>query len=89
MPPYGEIQFQHLVLMIGFGILAAILVILARGSEIFNLEKDHSEGSGPAKEFGGGVSEGNRPVPLLIWLIFTGYFIWAAAYVIYSGIYGL
>lgn len=89
MPPYDEMQFQHLVLMIGFGVLVALLVILARGSEVFTLKKFSLGDNESIKEFGGEVSEGNRPVPLLIWLIFAGYFLWAAVYVIYSGLHGL
>ena len=40
-------------------------------------------------EFGGEVKESDRPVPWLIWLLFVGYFIWAASYILFVGARGM
>jgi hypothetical protein len=92
MPPYRAIDNEYVLLMLGVGLLVALAVILARGSRTFSLgrrQRSDEEHERDVHEFGGGVSETNRPVPLLIWLVFVGYFVWAAGYIVYAGRQGL
>jgi len=92
MPPYDWIGSWHLVFMTGVGLGLALAVILARGSRVWGFSlrpRPDREEEEEVHEFGGGVSEMNRPVPWLIWLVFVGYFIWATAYVIFAGARGL
>ena len=53
------------------------------------LKKRTDEEVEEIKEFPGGLKEGNRPVPIFIWMMFIGYIIWAMAYVVFSGTRGL
>jgi len=86
MPPYEMIQANDLLFMWAIGLALAIVVFLARGSRVFTFSFSRTEGKDDdLHAFPGGVSERNRPVPILIWLVFLGYFVWATAYVIYSG----
>ncbi len=91
MPPYTQINFDNFLFMILVGIGLAVAVILARGSEYLSFS---FRGSSPAEdervhEFGGDVKEADRPVPWLIWLVFVGYFIWAAGYILFIGARGM
>jgi hypothetical protein len=86
MPPYEWLANQRLLLALGIGLGLTIAVLLARGSRVFgfSLSKKPAEPSESERhEFGGGVSELHRPVPLLVWLVFVGYFVWATAYVLF------
>ena len=92
MPPYDLLGVEAVVFGTGVGLLIVAVIALARGSRRMGLtltkrsDKELEEG---VHEFGGGVSETDRPVPWLIWLVFVGYFIWAVCYVIYCGMVGL
>jgi len=91
MPPYESLEVESLVFMFGVGLILVFGIILARGSRWFSftmlsrpdqeLEKVH--------HFGGEVSEDDRPVPWLIWVVLFGYFAWAIGYVIYAGRHGV
>ena len=92
MPPYTNLAFEDFVYMIGVGLILAVAVILARYSRVmsFTLDKRSDEDLDKSlHEFPGGVKEYNRPMPLLIWVVFIGYFIWAAGYVIFAGVIGV
>ena len=91
MPPYRAIDNEYVLLMLGVGLLVALAVILARGSRVFGVgrRRTDEEHERDAHEFGGGVSETDRPVPLFIWLVFIGYFVWAAGYLVVAGPKGL
>jgi len=92
VPPYDAISLEHLALMLGIGVLAVIAVALARSSRWLGLtasKKTDEQLEAEVKQFGGDVSETQRPVPWLIWLVFVGYFVWATAYVILAGVRGL
>ena len=60
----------------------ALVIILARGS--LRLGKPPR----PDEEFHefGDVKEGNGRVPLLIWLVFFGWGLWATGYVIFRSL---
>jgi len=88
VPPYDILATQKTFLLYGIGLLVVIVVVLARLSRShgFTLEKrTDREMEEDVHEFGGEVSESRRPVPWLIWLVFAGYFLWAALYVVWSG----
>ncbi|RJO64534.1 MAG: hypothetical protein C4523_18130 [Myxococcales bacterium] len=92
MPPYGWLHFERVMFVLGVGLILAIGVILARLSRTasFTLTKrSEKDLEDERHEFGGGLQEYNKPMPLLIWLVFLGYFVWAAGYVIFSGAFGL
>ena len=92
MPPYGMIHYEQVLWALLVSLLFTGAIILARASRHWTLTfKARSEEDLKAEthEFAGGVSEQNRPVPLLIWLVAIGCVIWAIGYVIFSGSYGL
>lgn len=92
MPPYDLPGLEAIIFMTGIGIVIVAAIALARGSRWMGFsftERSDKELEETVHEFGGGVSETDRPVPWLIWLVFLGYFIWAACYVIFSGVLGL
>ena len=92
MPPYSWLNYELVVMMFGFGTGIAIVVMLARGilRWNFSLKKQSDKDiEDSVHEFPGGVKEYNRPMPLLIWLIFIGYFIWPAGSLIFSGFFEL
>ncbi len=88
MPPYDILATQRFFLLYGIGIVVVLAIVLARlsGTHGFTFEKrSDRELEDDVHEFGGDVSENRRPVPWLIWLVFVGYFAWAALYVVWSG----
>jgi hypothetical protein len=92
MPPYSWIHLESLFWVLAGGLIVASAIILARASRVwsFSLKKrTDKEIEEETHEFAGILSEGNRPVPIFIWLVIVGYFIWATAYVVFSGIRGL
>jgi hypothetical protein len=82
-------QFDDFLFMAAVGLGLVVAVILARGSGYLSPGRGRPEEDEEVHEFGGGVREANRPVPWLIWLLFVGYFVWAAAYVLFIGARGL
>lgn len=91
MPPYNQINFDNFLFMILVGIGLAVAVILARGSEYlaFSFRASSRADDARVHEFGGDVTEADRPVPWLIWLVFFGYFIWAVGYILFVGAKGM
>ena len=92
MPPYELLGIEAVVFMTGIGIVVAAAIALARGSRFMGLSltrRSDKELEETVHEFGGGVSETDRPVPWLIWLVLVGYLIWAVCYVVFSGMAGL
>jgi len=92
MPPYTLIGIENLIFMFGVGIVLVIVVVLARESRRLGLSlsrRTPEQEEQDVKEFGGEVQERHGPLPWLIVLVFCGYFIWAVAYVVFSGARGL
>jgi len=91
MPPYTQLNFENFLFMILVGIGLAITIILARGSEYlsFSFRGTSRAEDEQVHEFGGEVKESDRPVSWLIWLLFVGYFIWAASYILFVGARGI
>ena len=92
MPPYSWIHSESVMWVLFGGLIFTAATVLARSSRAwsFSLRKRPEEPTDEeGHEFGGIVSEQNRPVPIFIWLVAIGYFIWAALYVVFSGIRGL
>jgi hypothetical protein len=89
MPPYAQLQLDDFLFAVAVGLGLVVAVILARGSEYLSLRRERPDEEQEVHEFGGGVQEANRPVPWLIWLLFVGYFVWAAAYVLFIGARGM
>jgi hypothetical protein len=87
MAPYEMLHMESAWMMLLGGGLVALVIVLARASRRHALSlKRRSEEQLEAEthEFPGGVREQNRPVPVLIWIVTVGYFVWAAAYVIFT-----
>ncbi len=92
MPPYKWIHIESVYWLLAGGLVFALAIILARASRHLGFsfrKRTEQELEAETHEFGGGVTEQNRPMPLFIWLVTVGYFIWAVAYVIFSGARGL
>jgi hypothetical protein len=85
MPPYESLQAQDILFMFTIGIGLTIAVALARGSKYLHFSFTKPRAEEKPHEFGGKVTETNKPVPILIWLIFIGYFVWTVGYILYSG----
>jgi membrane associated rhomboid family serine protease len=69
------------------GGLIALAIVLARASRHRTLSlrrKSEEQLERETHDFAGAVREQNRPVPLLVWIVTVGYFVWAVAYVIFS-----
>ncbi len=86
MPPYKQIHWEYLVYLFAGGILVAALFLLALQSRELNLPfgRRGKEKEEEIHHFGE-VSEGNRPLPLFIAVIFVLFVLWAFFYTIYSG----
>ena len=92
MPPYDLLASQHVVYIVGVGLVIVFTVLLARGSRFLSFstkKKTDADREREVVEFGGEVSETRRPVPWLIWLLWPAYFLWAAGYVIFSAWTGM
>lgn len=92
MPPYEVMHIENLLWVFGAGLLFVVAITLARYSRHFTWtlrRRSEEELEAETHEFGGGVKEQNRPVPLFIWLVAIGYFAWAIGYVLFSGAVGL
>ena len=91
MPPYDWMHLENTWWMLGGGLLFSVAIILARGSRHFSFSgSKRSEAElEETHEFADGLKEQYRPVPLFIWLVAIGFFVWSIAYAIFSGIRGL
>ena len=92
MPPYVWIHLESVYWILAGGAIFAAAIILARGvtAHSFSFRKQtDKEIEDSAHDFAGEVKEYNRPVPVFIWLVGIGYFIWAVLYVVFSGTRGL
>ena len=92
MPPYIWIHLENVWWMFAGGLIFAAAIVLARASATFTFsfrKRSDKELDEDTHDFADDVQEQNRPMPILIWLVFIGYFIWAALYVVFSGSRGL
>jgi hypothetical protein len=92
MPPYSWLHLESVFWVLFGGLAFALAIILARASRYlsFTLKKrSEEELEQETHTFAGIIKEQNRPVPVFIWVMIVGYFIWAVGYVIFSGEMGL
>ncbi len=92
MPPYTWIHLENVWWMLAGGMIVTAAIVLARGSRHFSFtfkKRTDKEIDEDSHTFADDVQEQNRPVPVFIWLMFFGYFIWATLYVVFSGTRGL
>jgi hypothetical protein len=92
MPPYSWIHLENVWWVLAGGLVFAAAIVLARASTTFTFtfrKRSDKELDDEVHTFADDVAEQNRPVPILIWLVFIGYFVWAALYVVFSGVRGL
>ncbi len=91
MPPYSWIGLESVFWVLFGGLVISIAIILARGSLAFSFafrKRSNKELEAETHDFAGAVKEQNRPIPVFIWLVTLGLFVWAVAYVLYSGAFG-
>jgi len=87
MPPYDMLQMESVWLVLLGGGLITLAIVLARASRrhaISLRRRSEEQLEAETHEFPGGLREQNRPVPVLIWIVTVGYFVWATAYVIFT-----
>jgi hypothetical protein len=90
MPPYLTMHVENTLWLLLGGTLFALVIILAVGSRFFSFDRRREEQHAQSTHhFGEGLEEQRRPAPLLIWMVFVGYFVWAIAYVVFVGARGL
>jgi hypothetical protein len=92
MPPYSTLNLDHFFLMVVLGLGITALVVLGRGAHSLTLslrKRSEKQIEEEVHEFGGGVREGNGPVPILMLLVCASVLVWAVAYVLLSGARGL
>ena len=92
MPPYSWIHLENVWWILAGGLIIALAIILGRASHIFSFTfKKRSDKTLEQEkhDFAGLVQEYNKAVPVFIWLITIGYFIWAVGYVLFVGTTGL
>lgn len=85
MAPYWSIDLSYVFFALGIGLIISLLVCLARATPWLTFtfrRRTDRQIEDDFHEFGGGVTERNRPIPLLIWVVLVGYFLWAAGYVV-------
>lgn len=84
MPPYNRIHSEYFMYILLGGLALALLVWLATWSRSLTArarpEVVHS--FGPPDD---PVTEGNRPVPLFLLVLFGLVLLWAIGYTVYSG----
>jgi hypothetical protein len=87
MPPYDLLHLEGVWMVLVGGALVALAIVLARASRHRTLSlrrKSEEQLEAETHDFAGAVREQNRPVPLLVWIVAVGYFVWAVAYVIFT-----
>ncbi len=92
MPPYDLINLKYFLFMMAVGVALSLLVMLARGAREYSFsfrKRSEEELQHSLHEFGGEVSETDRPVPLIIWVIATGVLVWSIGYVVFCGVFGM
>lgn len=92
MPPYDTINLDRFFLMTVLGLGITALVVLGRGAYGITLslrKRSEKEIEEEVHAFGGDVSEGNGPVPLVLLLVIVSVLAWAVAYVLICGMKGL
>lgn len=92
MPPYEALHIENVVWAFGVGSLVTLAIALALGSRRFTFtftRRSEDELEADTHEFPTGVREQNRPVPVFLWLVILGYFVWAIGYTIFTGVRGL
>ncbi len=92
MPPYSWIGLESVFWVLFGGLIVTLAIILARASLTYSFtfrKRTDDELEAETHHFANAVSEQNRPMPMFIWLVTVGYFIWAIAYVLFSGAFGL
>ena len=87
MPPYDMLQMESVWVVLIGGALVTLAIVLARASRRHGLtlkRRSEEELEAETHEFPDGIREQNRPVPVFVWIVAVGYFVWATAYVIFT-----
>ena len=82
---FTAIDFQHLVLAFFLGLAAALVIYLAfrHGSDHGSDKKEDLPG-----EYADEIRTGDNPVPLLLFLLYVGFFFWLIFYIIFIALKG-
>lgn len=88
MPPYDQIHTDNLYYILLGGLLTVGLVglaVLSRDLTFTWRRKSEEEYEADVHEFGGGVREGHRPVPLFLVIMLVLFITWAIIYTAHTG----
>ncbi len=82
---FTAIDFQHLVLAFFLGLAATLVIYLA-----FRYGRDHGSDKKEdlSREYADEIRTGDNPVPLLLFLLYVGFFFWLIFYIIFIALKG-
>ncbi len=91
MPPYTEMHWEHLILLLGYGGLAFFGIALALtgrrlGVGLHGWLHRGEEREEREERFPDGLREGHGPVPLLLLFLYAALVVWALVYVFGQGL---
>ena len=88
MPPYNQIHAEYILyILLGGTLLAGLIYLAVRSRDLtFTFRrKSEEEYEKEVHEFGDGIREGHRPVPLFLVVMVVLLAAWAVGYTIFSG----
>jgi len=83
---FALLDFQYTMLLIFLGLLASVLLLVAFGGNV--LFRGSQQEKKEAEEYPEGLRVQNRPIPLILIVVYVGWIVWAVAYVVMIGIRG-
>ena len=81
--------FQHVLLFIFPTLIFVILFFLTLGQVHVSTKDEEEKKQRVAHTFSEGIEARNAPFPLVLLLIIIGFLIWAFAYTVGTGIFGV
>jgi hypothetical protein len=88
MSPYSQIHYEYVTYILLGGVLLTALLWLAVWSRELTFtfrRRSEAEYQEKVHEFGDGIREGHRPVPLFLLVTLVLLIAWAVGYTIWSG----
>ncbi|MDP2209692.1 MAG: hypothetical protein Q8K98_13115 [Bacteroidota bacterium] len=85
MPPYEILQEQYILLaLLGGTVLVTFLYVAINTFRTFK----RKEATEKIEKFPEGITEGHKPIPLFLIILYIAYFLWAIIYVGAVAIWG-
>jgi hypothetical protein len=83
---FSLLDFQYVMLLTFIGLIALVLIHVGlSGDDFFLRKKSRKE---EVEEYPGGIRAANKPIPLILIIVYAGLAIWAVTYVVVIGIKG-